>query len=106
MIDEIEQKIIVLIKTLRETGQSLQKIADVLTAQGYTTEARIGIVRPLRTFSISPILSDSNMTNRQQTNNRIQQQRLRDRRKEEGWKRVTVWVSPEVAIVCKPLILI
>ncbi|MBV5311116.1 hypothetical protein [Chromatium okenii] len=37
------------------------------------------------------------MTNRQQTNNRIQQQRLRDRRKEEGWKRVTVWVSPEVA---------
>ncbi|PQJ96931.1 hypothetical protein [Chromatium okenii] len=37
------------------------------------------------------------MTNRQQTNNRIQQQRLRNRRKEEGWKRVTVWVSPEVA---------
>ncbi|PQJ96960.1 hypothetical protein [Chromatium okenii] len=38
------------------------------------------------------------MTNRQQTNNnRIQQQRLRDRRKEEGWKRVSVWVSPEVA---------
>ncbi|MBV5308521.1 hypothetical protein [Chromatium okenii] len=37
------------------------------------------------------------MTNRQQTNNRIQQQRLRERRKEEGWKRVTVWVSPEVA---------
>ena len=35
VIDEIEQKIIVLIKTLRETGQSLQKIADVLTAQGY-----------------------------------------------------------------------
>ena len=37
------------------------------------------------------------MTNRQQTNNRIQQQRLRDRRTEEGWKRGTVWVSPEVA---------
>jgi hypothetical protein len=37
------------------------------------------------------------MNRQQQTNNRIQQQRLRDRRKEEGWKRVTVWISPEVA---------
>ncbi|PQJ96977.1 recombinase family protein [Chromatium okenii] len=35
VIDEIEQEIITLIKTLRATGQSLQKIADVLTAQGY-----------------------------------------------------------------------
>jgi hypothetical protein len=37
------------------------------------------------------------MNRQQKTNNRIQQQRLRDRRKEEGWKRVTVWISPEVA---------
>jgi len=26
---------------------------------------------------------------------RIRQQRLRDRRKAEGWRRVTVWLSPE-----------
>jgi len=37
------------------------------------------------------------MNRQQKTNNRIQQQRLRDRRKEEGWKRVTVWISPEVS---------
>jgi hypothetical protein len=34
---------------------------------------------------------------------RIRQARLRERRKEQGWKRVTVWLTPEEAATLEPL---
>jgi len=40
LIDEIEQEIIVLINTLRANGKSFQKIADILTAQGYKPKGK------------------------------------------------------------------
>jgi len=35
------------------------------------------------------------MKPRNAMNDRIQQQKLRDRRKELGWKRITIWLDPE-----------
>ncbi len=31
------------------------------------------------------------------TTERLRQQRLRDRRKEDGWKRITIWLNPQEA---------
>lgn len=34
-------------------------------------------------------------TQRNAMNDRLQQQKLRDRRKEAGWKRITIWLDPD-----------